>query len=126
MKHTLWYSLDDLNREAKKLKNLSKLLSFYTEEELFDRFGVEPKKVCKERIERIRENQQYVGLLVKEGCLWKMEKRNSLNTKPQKFKRSKKSKAEAVSRRYSSFSKECAQIAQERAAKMADQVAKQR
>ncbi|KAL3928371.1 MAG: hypothetical protein SGARI_005054, partial [Bacillariaceae sp.] len=67
----MWFTDDELYRQRRRAYKLAEELDFYSEEELFDRFGVRSVKTLEKRMERVEKTTFYVKQLEEEGKIFR-------------------------------------------------------
>mmetsp|Transcript_22740 Transcript_22740/g.42259 ORF Transcript_22740/g.42259 Transcript_22740/m.42259 type:complete len:158 (-) Transcript_22740:53-526(-) len=70
---SLWYTREETRRSERLHSKLTDELQFYTEEQLFDRFGLQPKERMAERRKRTQIVHLCMYLIKQQGCIWKPE-----------------------------------------------------
>jgi hypothetical protein len=98
-KDQLWYSNEEIGRIEKRDRRLVKRLHFYSNEQLFDKFGLTSKKEVRQRRKHNQVVQLCMYLMLSEGVAWKDDGGNN---------------SSAVTM-YSAESMLCAEAARERA-----------
>ncbi|KAG7366024.1 hypothetical protein IV203_028694 [Nitzschia inconspicua] len=69
----LWYNDNDLIRFRRLQAKLMDCFNFYTDDELFDSFGLLSRRRISKRRERIRRIHFCVELMDQQGCKWRPE-----------------------------------------------------
>lgn len=82
----IWFTHDEIDQQRRRAYRLTAEFNFYSDEELFDRYGVCSKKSLEERLEQVEKTCFYVEKLEGEGRLFRsssarlLDRQNSIRS----------------------------------------------